>query len=1059
MRLWLAGWLIAAAALAGAEPRTGRYALVLSDAAAVGRPQAHRQTVLRAQDNMRSALHARRITVSGSVDTVMNALFVNAAPERVAELRALPGVIAVVPLRVRKHRLGKAVQMVNAPGAWNALGGSANGGAGVKIAILDFGIDVNHPAFADSGFTMPAGFPKCAASDCAFTNKKVIAARSYVSYNTAGYGDNPAANSMPDDLSARDRMGHGTAAASAAAGGPASGPSGAIMGMAPKAWLGNYKVFGSPGVNSGASDAAILAAMDDAIKDGMDIMNMSFGSSALWASTAVGGACGLPDNTPCDALVFAIEGAVKAGVMVFCAAGNEGDYGARTGYESAGTIDSPGYAASAIAVGATTNGHRFTSALRITGNNVPAALQTIEARFGNGPLPAAPVTAPLKDAASVASDGLACTALPANSLSGSVALVQVGGTCTGNTKVINIQNAGALAMVLYGGALPNVSSAAIPVMLIVSASDGQNLKALAGGSSSVKATVDTTQLPVNVTGNAIAAFSSAGPATGDLGVKPDLVAPGTDIYLAGQSFDPAGELYAPSGYLVSQGTSFSTPIAAGAAALVKQAKPKLTPGQIRSNLVNTASQDVTDQGGAPRGTAMGGGRVDAGAAVGADVTVEPSSVSFGVAQPLPVARTLTVTNTGNGAVSLSLTVRQRDSDANAQVAIDKSAIALAPGQSTTLAVTLSGSAPKAGAYEGAINIMGGATPLRVPYLYLQGSGIAYDLLPLTGDYNFGTAGETIPDGGLTVRVVDRYGVPVANAPVQWSVVRGGGKLTNSDAATDANGIAYTDAAFGPAIGPQSFFVNAAGLTYQFTEQARAKPTISAGGVVNAASYDTGLGLAPGSYITLFGSGLSDSTKSASGTSLPLQIDSATVSFDAPGVSVPGRMYYVSPGQVNVQIPWELQGQASAQVKVRVDQSFGGLVTVPLHEYSPAVFSYVSGANAFAAALDLNYKPITTQNAARRGSVIQIYANGLGPVDRTPASGEPAPMDVLARTLATPTVSVGGVAAVVSFSGLAPGFSGLYQVNVTVPEGAAVGNQELAISQGGVAAKTVLLPVQ
>ena len=137
--------------------------------------------------------------------------------------------------------LNAALNLVGVPAAWSAIGGSANAGAGVKIGIIDTGIDQNHPGFKDTGFTAPSGFP---TGDTAYTNNKVIVARSYVSMLVTADDPN---FSTPDDLSPRDRQGHGTAIAMIAAGVQNAGPLGTITGVAPKAFLGNYKVFGSPG--------------------------------------------------------------------------------------------------------------------------------------------------------------------------------------------------------------------------------------------------------------------------------------------------------------------------------------------------------------------------------------------------------------------------------------------------------------------------------------------------------------------------------------------------------------------------------------------------------------------------------------------------------------------------------------------------------------------------------------------------------------------------------------------------------------------------------------------
>ena len=99
--------------------------------------------------------------------------------------------------------------MMNAPAAWTALGGPNNAGKGIKVAIIDTGIDQTHPAFQDSTLTMPAGFPLCTVDhpeDCAYTNSKVIVARSYIRQQAAPTDPkNPANDSFPDDYSPRDR--------------------------------------------------------------------------------------------------------------------------------------------------------------------------------------------------------------------------------------------------------------------------------------------------------------------------------------------------------------------------------------------------------------------------------------------------------------------------------------------------------------------------------------------------------------------------------------------------------------------------------------------------------------------------------------------------------------------------------------------------------------------------------------------------------------------------------------------------------------------------------------
>ncbi len=417
--------MLLAAALVSRAATLTRYAIVLNGppaASAGARPaqEAARIRNIAAHKPVRDILQARGIPITHETHILLNAIFVVADPSRLAELNALPGVryVARVP---RYHRsLDRAIQLIDVPAAWSLLEGASNAGAGVKIAIIDTGIQSTHPAFHDPTLTPPTGYPVCgiaqmpfATLDCTqYTNGKIIVARSYVPMIAVGSGAVPAANSRPDDYTPRDHVGHGTAVAMAAAGMTNTGPADTITGVAPKAFLGSYKVFGSPGVNDYTSADAIVAALEDAYySDGMDIAVLALGAPALFGPADSGSTCGAPSGSPCDPEAAAVQNAVNAGMIVVAAAGNEGP--------TPSSVDSPADAPGAIAVGAITNSHNWSNPLTVDG------LGTFHSLQGAGPAPNPSLNAPLADATD-AGDAFACNPLIPASLNGTYAIVQRG---------------------------------------------------------------------------------------------------------------------------------------------------------------------------------------------------------------------------------------------------------------------------------------------------------------------------------------------------------------------------------------------------------------------------------------------------------------------------------------------------------------------------------------------------------------------------------------------------------------------------------------------------------
>jgi len=1062
--------LLASAAFPQTPTRLVDYALILDDPPVARKvpsraalhsavAQTHLQRIRGAQSGVLAELARRNVKVTSTAQTLLNAVFVTATREEAAQLAGIPGVVRVVHLPRYKPALDKAVGLVNLQAAWTAAGGVSSAGAGVKIGIVDSGIDQNHAGFQDPSLKPPSGFPK---GDANYTNSKVIVARSYVALDAAVYD-------TPDDNSPRDRMGHGTAIAMIAAGVQNTGPLATIQGVAPKAFLGNYKIFGSPGVNDYAYQSALVAALTDAVNDGMDVVTLSLseGDPATYGPLDAEADCAdSSGDTHCDVRVEAVENAVKLGLVVVTSAGNDGNTAAN--YPTLDSIHTPGTAPDAITVGASMNSHVFYQAVHVNGGGVPSSLQNIRALFSNGPQ-VSTSPAPLRDVTQLQNDGLACSALPAGSLAGAIALVQRG-TCLQSNKVINAQNAGAVGVVIYqqSGLETPVSvfaqDAGIPAVQI-GYTDGVALKNYLAANPGATVTLDLTLTPVNAPANTVWPSSSRGPSIGNFGttptfvIKPELVAPGADLYTAAQKLDPNGDAYNATGYTSVTGTSYAVPMVAGAVALVKQNHSTWTPAQLKSAVVNTATQDVTDGGVTARANSVGAGKLSVGDAVNVAATLDPATLSFGAITSTTVNSSLAlkITNVGSSTATFGLQVQPRDTS-SATVALSQSSVTLGPSVSSTLTVSLKGSRPSPGSYEGSIVISGAGPTLRVPYLYFVGDGVPYNIFPVyNGSF---TASVSTPQCCyLGFEMVDQYGVPIASQSVLFNAVQGGGSINQGDPATDRAGIAFALVNSGPQPGDQIFNATAGGLTVEFDGYALALPAIPSNGVVNTGSYQVGQGLAPGSYISIFGTSLADALVFSPTLSLPVSLGTVSVSFDGGELSLPGHISFVSPGQVNVQIPWEFQGQSSVKMTVWLSYIPSAVYTVPLNTYSPGIFEFSDNGHLSAAATDANGVVFTQANPAKRGQTIVLYVNGLGPVDQKQFSGEPTPAPPPLANTVLPTVTIGNIAAHVDFSGLSPGWVGLYQVNVDVPQNAATGPQPIVVSIGGVDSKASVLPVQ
>jgi len=372
LRSW--GAIFAFAAAASAQPIPGRYIVELEgapaaevharvlgtvrgatnfDAASHPSVVARRAAIAASQSRFRAVVQARGGRVRASMDTVLNALVINADEALANQLRRMPGVLSVVQDRRFHVKVNRAAVLSGLPAAIEKVGGLSKAGAGIGVAILDTGVDNANPALQDDTLPLLEGYPKMSDGNDKYVSKKVVAARSYeVLADDKDYG--------PD---AGDRNGHGTNAACAAACAPSSFPLvGDFMGFGPKAYLGNYKVIGDDG---SAADSVVIKGIDDAVKDGFPILNLSLGSE-------------LTGDPADDMQAKAVNTAADAGAVIFIAAGNEGADG---GGLNVNSIDSPGHADKAVTVGSSSNDR----ALTLEGAGAPLDPNGISGFSSRGP--------------------------------------------------------------------------------------------------------------------------------------------------------------------------------------------------------------------------------------------------------------------------------------------------------------------------------------------------------------------------------------------------------------------------------------------------------------------------------------------------------------------------------------------------------------------------------------------------------------------------------------------------------------------------------------------------
>lgn len=644
--------------------------------------------------------------------TVLNGVAVSLNGAAIGKLRENADVLVVEYNALYRPTMSESYKLIDAVDAWTAAGGRTEAGRGVKVGIIDSGIDSSHPFFDETGFTSPDGFPKCDAqdsasgradSDCKYVTEKVIVAKVFNNkLNQSGFDANPTPG-VGD---------HGTHVSGTVAGvvGKTAVVNGVqiddMSGIAPAAWLGNYNVF--PGTVENARSEDILNAVEAAVLDGMDVLNLSLGG-------------GYHGNN--DLLAKGLDTAVAAGVVVVTSAGNEGP--------GPFTIGSPGRARDIITVGASTNQHFVGQPVSwITGPD--GSTTTVGAAVGDFPA----LTGSTFELVVALKDGAlddACLGLPAASGTSPQAVLVTRGTCSFSTKVRAAKAAGYDAVLVRNNVAGDPTAMGtdglgnddLPAVML-SRADGDDLRTTAP--SHVSATATFSEFLTD-NGDILAGFSSQGPTLIDYAIKPDLTSVGVNVLSSVAGGGAAGN------WAFFSGTSMSSPHVTGSAAVLLGLYPAWTPAQVKSALVNTAERVVTDAstGLATVGPmAQGAGRENLGLASSATVSFTPVSASFGrisASNNRPTSTTITISNTSLSPVTFDLSAKKftpapgrlgsvynggNDDEVDERISFP-STVTVGAGGTTTLTISVNAGLPNGTVVQGWLEASGGGRTYGIAY--------------------------------------------------------------------------------------------------------------------------------------------------------------------------------------------------------------------------------------------------------------------------------------------------------------------------------------------------------
>lgn len=505
-----------------------------------------------------------------SYQNVISGFAARLTEEDVRAMKNTDGFIAARPERMLKlhtTRTPTFLGLQQQTGFWR----ESNFGEGVIIGILDGGILPSHPSFSDSG--MPPPPPKWNGK-CEFNmsecNNKIIGARSF---NLAAKARKP---EPPID-----KDGHGTHVAGIAAGGfvknadALGNAKGTAAGMAPYAHLAIYTVcFGKPGDEDDCSESDVLAGLEAAVQDGVDVLSLSLGY----------------DSNPFfkDPIAIGSFAAIQKGIFVSCSAGNFGPLNGTLSNEApwiltvgASTIDRTVVASAKLG-----NGEEFDGESLFQPKDFPATLLTLVYAGMNG-----------KTESTFCAEG----SLKKVNVKGRVVLCERGGGIARTAKGQEVKNAGGAAMILMNQESEGFSLQAdahtLPAAHI-SFADGQKIKAYINSTAKPTATI---LFKGTVIGNslspAVTSFSSRGPNLESPGIlKPDIIGPGVDI-LSAWPFPLDNSTNSKFTFNFESGTSMSCPHLSGIAALLKRSHPTWSPAAIKSAIMT--SSDLINAGGKP----------------------------------------------------------------------------------------------------------------------------------------------------------------------------------------------------------------------------------------------------------------------------------------------------------------------------------------------------------------------------------------------------------------------------------------------------------------------------